>query len=604
MRVVKLIKEIISKQSASFVFLLFAFFNGCILFAQDNSQQLKRLQRAIFIFNSAEQVIWPSSADQNKVFTIGVLGLDRTVIDLKALSVKRKIHQNQVVVTTFSKIKDIDNIQLLYVNKSFNYDIDNIISKISGRHILLITEDYDFNTSMINMVNVGSSFEYEINAGLILNTGLKYVPSLKSNAVSSSQKWKELYQATESSLKKEKQKSDEQRVVINAEQQTVKNQKVKIDTFVQEITKQKKWIKELGNINALQQKKVEEKIVIEAALEKSILEKIAAIDKQNEMISYAKKEINVQSNRLIDLGLEINEKDNYLKQKTHEVNSYRKINLLLFAVASLIFVIGLLVYKNYRSTSKLSKVLAVQNKSILKQSKILEFKNKELEQFAYITSHDLKEPLVTISGMIDMLIEDYGHKLDDSGKMSLDFIKESSVRMKDLIDSLLEYSRLGRTKEATQIDTNTLIASLKNDLRNVIDRTNATIIVKNMCVIKGTEFEIRLLFQNLISNAMKFISPGIKPLIVINCEKIVEPANQNQGFYQFSIKDNGIGIEKRHQDRIFSIFQRLHSREEYEGTGIGLAHCKKIIEAHEGSIWLESEVGKGTTFFFTIPFSI
>ncbi len=598
MRKIKFKRRTIIKKAISLFLLCFLFMGNYNLFSQDNNQQLKRIQRAIFIYNFAEQTIW-SNIDQNQTFNIGVLGLDRTLIDLKALSLKRKIHKKQVLVYNFTKIKDIDNIQLLYVNKSFNYDIENIINKISGKKILLITEDYDYNVSMINMINVSNTFEYEINSGSILNSGLKYSPSLKSSAISSAQKWKELYQISEKSLKSEKLKSDIQNEVIYKEQQKIKNQEIKIDTFVKEISKQSKWIQELDNKNTLQQKKFEDKIAIEAELEKRIQNKIDTINKQDKIILLSKKQIDSQGINLINLGEEINKKNYSLKQKIDEVDSYKKINLLLFAIATLIFVIGLLMYKNYRSQTKLTKVLKVQNESIQKQSKILEFKNKELEQFAYIASHDLKEPLVTISGMIDLIIEDYGDKFDDSGKMTLSFISESSIRMRNLIDSLLEYSRLGRTREPEQIDTKKLLSSLTNDLSNVITRTNTVITTKNLPIIKGTEFEIRLLFQNLISNGIKFIDSGKAPLIVVDCKKNID----NNGVYQFSIKDNGIGIEKKYQERIFSIFQRLHSREEYEGTGIGLAHCKKIIEALGGDIWLESEMGKGSTFFFTIPYS-
>lgn len=581
-------------------FLLF-YFSTTILFSQENNEQLKRLQRSIFIFNFAEQIVWKNS-DQKETFNIGVLGKDRTVIDLKSLSLKRKIKNKSVLVSNFTSINNIGNIQLLYVNKSSNYNIDEIIATVTQQNILLITEDYDYNSSMINMINVGNTFEYEINTGHILNADLKYATSLKSNAVSSSQRWKELYQTTENALKNEKQKSDLQKETINEELKKIKTQEIKIDTFSKRISKQNSWIKELKDENEIQQKKFEEKIVIEAELEKRIKNKIDTITIQENLMELTKKQIDSQKIYLHNLGEEIAKKDIFLKQKIAEVNVYKRINWLLVAIASLLFLIGLLIFINYRSKLKLTKILEAQNESIEKQSKALEFKNKELEQFAYITSHDLKEPLITITGMINLFIDDYGKKLDETGKMTLNFINESSERMRNLIDSLLEYSKLGRTQEAKDINTNILIESLKNDLNNVIVRTNATVTAKNLPVIKGTEFEIRLLFQNLISNGIKFIDAKTKPNILIDCKKNIDPIHEHQGVYEFSIKDNGIGIEEKHKERIFSIFQRLHSREEYEGTGIGLAHCKKIIEAHGGSIWLTSQLGKGTTFYFTIPY--
>ncbi len=608
MKKIKLNNSIYLKDSIYLVLFITLFFFNFNLYAQDNNQQVKRLQRSIFIYNFAEQIVWPTT-DEDKTFTIGVLGQDRTIIDLKSLSLKRKIKKKSVQVVSFNKIKDIENIQLLYVNKSFNYDIDNIISKISGQNILLITEDYSYNSSMINMVNVVNTFEYEINTGLLVNAGFKYAPSLKSNAISSSQKWKELYQTIEKSLKLEKQRTEAQNEALNKEreellskQQKIKTQEVKIDTIEQRITKQNKWIKKLGNLNTLQQKIVEQKIQLEFELEANIKKQIDTINKQSQTILLSKQEVEKQQKRLNQLGVKITSENKFLKEKVNEINVYKKINGLLVAIISLVFIIGLLVYRNYRSKMKLTKVLEAQNESINKQAKILEFRNKELEQFAYITSHDLKEPLITISGMINLFIEDYDEKLDENGKMILGFINESSDRMRNLIDALLEYSRLGNTKEDTLIDTGTLIKSIEADLSNVIARTNSTLKTKKLPTIKGSEIEIRLLFQNLISNGIKFIKAGTKPIIEIDCTKIVDTMYPNKGIYQFSIKDNGIGIAEKHKERIFSIFQRLHSREEYEGTGIGLAHCKKIVEAHGGDIWLESTEGKGTTFYFSIPF--
>jgi signal transduction histidine kinase len=182
------------------------------------------------------------------------------------------------------------------------------------------------------------------------------------------------------------------------------------------------------------------------------------------------------------------------------------------------------------------------------------------------------------------------------------FIKDASIRMKKLIDALLEYSRLGRSKDYDTVDCNTLIEELKKDLKVVLEKTGTKIKVKDLPVVKGSEIELRLLFQNLISNGIKFSPPDTIPEIDIACVENHDPEDASKGFWEFSVKDNGIGIPKEHQERIFAIFQRLHSRDKYEGTGIGLAHCKKIVEAHGGKIWLTSKEKSGSTFYFTIPF--
>ncbi|MES1198048.1 MAG: two-component regulator propeller domain-containing protein, partial [Chitinophagaceae bacterium] len=224
----------------------------------------------------------------------------------------------------------------------------------------------------------------------------------------------------------------------------------------------------------------------------------------------------------------------------------------------------------------------------------LERKNKELEQFAYVASHDMQEPLRTTSSFVELLQKQYQGKLDDKADKYLTFIAQSSERMKVLIKDLLDYSRIGRKKELVPVDCNLILKEVLDDLEVAIKESNANIKTGNLPVIKGYATEIKQLLQNLVINAVKFRKADIAPEIEIKAER-------NNGCWEFTCKDNGIGIDKEHQERIFIIFQRLHSRTEYEGSGIGLAHCKKIAEMHGGRIWLESEPQQGTTFYFTIP---
>lgn len=236
---------------------------------------------------------------------------------------------------------------------------------------------------------------------------------------------------------------------------------------------------------------------------------------------------------------------------------------------------------------------ATLEKKVAQRTAELEIKNKELEQFAYVASHDLQEPLRTTSSFVDLLRKQYYDRLDENANLYIDYILQSSDRMKTLIKDLLDYSRLGRAKQMDVIDCNLMLKEVLADLDKVIRENGAKIHVEILPVIKGLPTEIKLLFQNLISNSIKFRRPGVSPEINIQGYK------QN-GFWHFSISDNGIGIEKQHQERIFIIFQRLHNRTDYEGSGIGLAHCKKVVELHGGKIWVESESGKGSTFRFTI----
>ncbi|CAN5177915.1 sensor histidine kinase [soil metagenome] len=225
----------------------------------------------------------------------------------------------------------------------------------------------------------------------------------------------------------------------------------------------------------------------------------------------------------------------------------------------------------------------------------LQIKNRELEQFAYVASHDLQEPLRTTAGFVQLLQKQYQGKIDERADKYLRFIFDASGRMKQLISDLLEFSRIGNNKKLQSIDCNMIVENVLADI-SLITRETGTVIQHNQLPeIIGYPSEMKALFQNLVINGIKFRQPGVTPQIKIYAEK-------KSGHWLFAVKDNGIGIEPQYQQRIFEIFQRLHNRSEYEGSGIGLSHCKKIIELHRGKIWVESLAGEGSTFYFTIPF--
>jgi light-regulated signal transduction histidine kinase (bacteriophytochrome) len=236
---------------------------------------------------------------------------------------------------------------------------------------------------------------------------------------------------------------------------------------------------------------------------------------------------------------------------------------------------------------------ATLEKKVTQRTAELESKNKELEQFAYVASHDLQEPLRTTSSFVELLRKQYYDKIDGNANRYIEYILQASDRMKTLIKDLLDYSRLGREKQMEDTDCNILLQEVLADLDKVIKENGARITAGKLPVVKGLPTEIKLVFQNLISNSIKFRRQGVQPEINIEAQRKLNA-------WQFSFSDNGIGIEQQHHEKIFIIFQRLHNRTEFEGSGIGLAHCKKVVELHGGRIWIDSVPGKGSTFHFTI----
>lgn len=234
---------------------------------------------------------------------------------------------------------------------------------------------------------------------------------------------------------------------------------------------------------------------------------------------------------------------------------------------------------------------------IATQNKKLQLQNKELEQLTYLASHDLQEPLRTLISFSTIIKEEYTGKLDEEFNQYIAFIYQSSNRMQDLVKGLMDYSRIGKVKELATIDCNKVIDEVLSDMSMIIKEKKAQITVSKLPEIYGYPTEIRLILQNLIGNSLKFTEKGSVPEININGKE----ENDN---WCFSIQDNGIGIDEKKLNKIFKIFRRLHNRNEYEGTGIGLSHCEKIIDLHGGKIWVDSKLGEGSVFNFTIPKNI
>ncbi|MGB9978507.1 PAS domain-containing sensor histidine kinase [Methanobacterium sp.] len=223
--------------------------------------------------------------------------------------------------------------------------------------------------------------------------------------------------------------------------------------------------------------------------------------------------------------------------------------------------------------------------------------NEELQQFAYVSSHDLQEPLRTITSFTQLIERRYKDKLDSDADEFIEYIVEAAKRMQTLINDLLNYSRVAtRGKEFELTDTEEILENTKSNLYASIKENSAEITSENLPEIMADKRQMIQLFQNLIGNAIKFKKPEIPPKIHIKAHK-----DEDRNEYVFSVKDNGIGMEPQYAERIFIIFQRLHTRDEYEGTGIGLAVSKRIVERHGGHIWVESEPSAGSTFYFTLP---
>ncbi len=224
----------------------------------------------------------------------------------------------------------------------------------------------------------------------------------------------------------------------------------------------------------------------------------------------------------------------------------------------------------------------------------LERSNRDLEQFANVASHDLQEPLRMVSSYTQLLARRYRHVLDQDAQEFIDYAVDGANRMQRLINDLLAYSRVGRNgKPFKSADSNAILNQALANLSVVIQESHAVITADELPTVKASATQLVQLFQNLIENAIRFRGEQF-PYVHVS-------ARREENEWVFSVRDNGVGIDPEHSERIFVIFQRLNGKRAKNGTGIGLAICRKIIERHGGRIWVESKPGKGSTFYFTIP---
>jgi signal transduction histidine kinase len=296
------------------------------------------------------------------------------------------------------------------------------------------------------------------------------------------------------------------------------------------------------------------------------------------------------------------------------INNLNVLSIIIFAVALIAVAAVFLSFNAFsgykRQQEKANAQLAEYKELLEEQVNQLNLSNKELEQFAYVASHDLQEPLRKITSFNDLLQEQYKDQLEGEGKLYLERIAFAANRMRKLITDLLEYSRAGRHKEEEEIlDLKTVAEEVMDDLYILIMEKNAKINIESLPNLLGTYLDWRTIFQNLLSNAIKFAKPGIDPVINIQTEiasekliheHVSEPDPEVE-YYHIQVSDNGIGFNPEYAERIFIIFQRLYGKDVYEGTGIGLAVCKKILDKLGGSIFAVSQEGEGATFHLLVP---
>lgn len=321
---------------------------------------------------------------------------------------------------------------------------------------------------------------------------------------------------------------------------------------------------------------------------------------------------------LID-AMEAHEAERLKKNKSHALDNRRFIivSLLLTNSIGLVLSLGIffILYRNSakiaelyhaveRANNELEVKVEARTQALMQYSEELQRSNRELEAFAFVASHDLQEPLRKIRAFGDRLQQKYASELGEHGADYVKRMQAASERMSVLIDDLLSFSRVTtKQKPFVTVDLNKVMTRVLDDLDYAIEERNAKLHIESLPTIDADASQMAQVFMNLIANSLKFSKPNEPPVIHISCEQHIESPLVEDGreWCCISFSDQGIGFDPQYSDRIFNLFQRLHGRDEYSGTGIGLALCRKIVERHGGSIEAKSESGQGATFVILLP---
>lgn len=619
-----------SKQNNLFLLNIFLVLIFSILAAESiNAQQISRDKViAAYIFSFAQNIEWPEEEDIGRFHFIIITRSERMAEELHEMSLKKKIRKKSATVISEEQLTHTENIELIFVAKDKEELIPEIFNKIEGKNILLISEDYaDKKSVMINLFETkDQTIEFEINKANIINQNLIVLPDMVLLGGTEIDVAK-LYKESQDTLRfKEDQIADLQ--------QQLDSLTAKIETSNKEIAEQQLLIEEQNQDILRQQKKIKKQQDELQRLAGLLDNSKQLLTKQNQDILFQQNEFKNQQDELQRLSGLLNDSKQLLEQQQVEIDRGKAvlseqqseidsqiiaINLqkkvldeqgstieaqkhvlyLLIVIALLAFGLSFTVFLAYKNKQRLNLNLQEQKGKLQETAAALESANKELEAFAYSVSHDLRAPLRHIDGFLELLEKRAGTTLDDQGRHYLDTISDSAKRMGSLIDDLLAFSRMGRQALSIRsVDLGELVRNVIQELELEAAGRNIDWRIGDLPVASGDGAMLRIVLANLISNAVKFTQPRARAEIEIGWLRSQETETV------LFVRDNGVGFNTTYADKLFGVFQRLHREDEFEGTGIGLANVRRIIDRHGGRTWAEGKIDQGATFYFSLPQNI
>jgi signal transduction histidine kinase len=620
------------------------FLAGALIFSLETfAQQVSRsVAISAYLFNFAKNMQWQHE-DQLHEFSFLVLGDDEDIFkELSTLSKTKTIRNKPIRVISATFLKDLDRLQLIYAPKGYENQLVRIFDQIEGKNILLVSDGFaDKRLIMINFFDSEKgTLHFEINKANILNQQMQVTQDLillGGTEIDVAALYREGQQSLRT-LQKQNEALEQGHRQLEASLGSLEKT---IELRNQEVRNNRDSLNRQSFLLSNQQQILNNQSQQLKGKEKELIDKLRQIEEQQLVFNQQKIDLNKQTEKLkkgdellqnqkIELAkrkADVRAQKRILKEQGSTISRQRHLMEWLFLVILLVALLGVSIYIGYRGKRK--RNLELENKveartrelNILNeqlQQELIERKriqkeltelnltlehrvaertgqlteiNKELESFSYSISHDLRAPLRAIYGFSQILSTRHKESLNEEGREYMQYIVEASVRMEKLINDLLAFSRLGRKSvELKMLPFKEILSSILDDFKQRLAETDTTLQVDDdFPMLPGDESLFRQIFTNLIENAINYRRTDVKSTIGIHWKAVI-------GGVEIRVIDNGIGIPKEYLGKIFKIFQRLHAEDEYPGTGIGLATVQKAVGLLNGTITVESVVGKGSTF--------
>jgi signal transduction histidine kinase len=574
-------------------------------------QQMKREEIiSAYIYNFSKNIEWP---EENRIgeFHFLIISNDADLNrEISNLAASQKLKGKRIRIAISESVVIPKDIQLVFIAHGLKDLTEPVFRRIEGRKTLLISDRFeDKRNVMINLIGTkDETIRFEINKANILNQGLKVLPDmvlLGGTEIDVAKLYKEgqdtlrikegRIAALERHLDSLNTRIDaaygeieEQNRRIVQQSQAIQGQQNQLGKQRDTLSRQTAWLAESQGKLKRQQ---------------GILERQQAVlDKQGKEVENGKRILSEQQAKIDEQNSSIREQIRVLGEQDDTIAAQKNIQRFLILILVLALVLTYTIFRSYRIKQLSNRRLEEQekrirklNQDLLERAAALEIANKELEAFSYSVSHDLRAPLRSIDGFSQAIAEDYEKDLDEKGKDYLRRVRSAAQRMAHLIDDMLKLSRVTRNKMIPEdVDLSGMAEEIAGKLRSLQPERRVEFAIQPGMTARGDERLLRIALDNLFGNAWKYTSKHPAARIGFGTRM----SGQERLFF---IEDDGAGFDMKYADKLFGAFQRMHTNEEFPGTGVGLATVQRIIRRHGGDIRAESEVEKGSTFYFTIP---